>query len=114
MVVSPFSVPVSAQQMEEVPEKSRYLRSTANIELTWHRRAISTLLFRNLQNRLLIENLLAFLTHIDGDVVRELVFLKRERCVSELVALRNKPLYFTVPFCAETFYKHEYAFSEWL
>lgn len=84
------------------------------MELTWRRRAISTLLFRNLQNRLLIENLLAFPTYIDGAVVRKLVFLRRERLVSELVALGNKPLYFTVPFCTETFYKHEYALSEWL
>lgn len=66
------------------------------MELIWRRRAISTLFFRNLQNRLLIENLLAFPTHIDGAVVRELVFLRKERCVSELVALGNNPLYFTV------------------
>lgn len=75
MAVSPFSMPVAAQQMEEVPEKSGYLGSTADMELTWCRRTISTLLFRNLQSRLLTENLLAFPTHIDGAVVREMVFL---------------------------------------
>lgn len=94
MAVSPFSTPVAAQQMEEVPEKSRYLGSTANMELTWCRRAISTLLFRNLQSRLLIENLLAFPTHIDGAVVRELVLLKRERRASACGFGKQAPVFY--------------------
>lgn len=94
VAVSPFSMHVAVQQMEEVPEKSRYLGSTANMELTWCRRAISTLLFRNLQSRLLIENLLAFPTHIDGAVVRDLVFLRRERSVSACGFGKQVPVFY--------------------